>query len=528
MSDTPATGGAGTGRLDGLLADAARRHPARTAVVDGDTVLGYARLDALVTETADALRRHGVTDGTRVGVRLHRGHQAIVAIYGALRAGAVVAPLDAEEPPARTARILRGGGLTRLLAAPGTLARARESVPDGWQEAELPHGLVCLSSPHPADGPEPPSAAARPAGGYVLFTSGSTGWPKGVLLSHENVLHFARWAAREFALGPDDRIGAQAAFTFDLSTFDLFSTVAAGASVHLLPTAVRAFPRSVVDWLDSERITVLYAVPTLYQMLMHRGNLAAAPPRALRVAAYAGEPFPPAVLEKYLTVLPGTAFYNLYGPTETNVCTYERIPPGWRASDPQTIGTAIDGVTVDLFDDDGRRGGSEGEICVAGPTVLGGYLVDGRVHDPATELRFADGPRRAYRTGDLARRTPDGRLRLLGRRDHQIKRDGHRIDLLDVESTLAELPGVETCCVVADTGPHGAQDGSPDGVRLTAHVTGGAGLDADALVAALSERLPRFMLPDEVVLADSLPTTRHGKVDRKKLLVTTHTPEVTR
>ncbi|QKV99468.1 MULTISPECIES: amino acid adenylation domain-containing protein [unclassified Streptomyces] len=526
MSNTPGTGGGGTGRLDGLLADAARRHPVRTAVVDGDTLLGYAQLDALVTETADALRQHGVTDGTRVGVRLHRGHQAIVAIYGALRAGAVVAPLDAGEPPARTARVLRSGGLTHLLAAPDTLTGARESVPDGWWPAELPHGLVCLSPSTAA--PEQQSRTAPASGGYVLFTSGSTGWPKGVLLSHENVLHFARWAADEFALGPDDRIGAQAAFTFDLSTFDIFSTAAAAASVHLLPTAVRAFPRSVVGWLDSERITALYAVPTLYQMLLHRGNLAASPPGALRIAAYAGEPFPPAVLEEYLTVLPHTSFYNLYGPTETNVCTYERVPSGWRASEPSTIGAAIDGVTVDLFDEHGRRTDSEGEICVAGPVVMSGYLVDGRVHDPTTELRFADGPRRAYRTGDLARRTPDGKLRLLGRRDLQIKRAGHRIDLLDIESTLAELPGVESSCVVARTDPEAAaaQTGSVDAVRLIAHVTGSAGLDADTLVAALSERLPRFMLPDEVVVADSLPTTRHGKVDRKRLLVTAH-PEVT-
>lgn len=185
-------------------------------------------------------------------------------------------------------------------------------------------------------------------------------------------------------------------------------------------------------------------------------------------------------------------------------------------------------MTVDLFDEHGRRTDSEGEICVAGPVVMSGYLMDGRVHDPTTELRFADGPRRAYRTGDLARRTPDGKLRLLGRRDLQIKRAGHRIDLLDIESTLAELPGVESSCVVARTDPEdaAAQTGSVDAVRLIAHVTGSAGLDADTLVAALSERLPRFMLPDEVVVADSLPTTRHGKVDRKRLLVTAH-PEVT-
>jgi acyl-coenzyme A synthetase/AMP-(fatty) acid ligase len=341
-------------------------------------------------------------------------------------------------------------------------------------------------------------------GGYVLFTSGSTGWPKGVLLSHANVLHFVTWAAEEFQVGPDDRIGAQSALTFDLSTFDIFSSALAGSCTHLLPDTLRAFPKDTVAWLAQNRITVFYAIPTLFHMLLQRGEIDRNVPPDLRLAVFGGEAFAPALLERYLATFDST-FYNLYGPTETNACTYERIPATWRADDGLSIGRPLPGL--DLMLAGAGPGDSHGEIVVGGPSLMRGYLIDGALHDPTELVTFPDGRRvRAYASGDLARRGGDGRLFLGGRRDRQVKRNGLRIELLDIESTLQELADVELCAVVQRRDPG----------EIWAYVSG-TGVETARVSRELANLLPRRMLPERIVRLDQLPLTPHGKVDRRSL-----------
>jgi amino acid adenylation domain-containing protein len=478
------------------MADAARRYGDRTAIVDGDVAVGYAELDGMISALAKELTGLGVDETRRIGIYAPRGLGAVVAIYAALRCGAVVASLDVADPPRRTAQMIAGSGIDVLLSGAAVRSKAETiaaNMDEGGAPVRVGDGFVLHRAPA-ASGP------LLAGGGYVFFTSGSTGRPKGVLLSHANILHFVEWAAGELRLGPDDRLGAQSALTFDLSTVDLFAGAMAGACVELLPDRIRPFAADIVRWLGRREITVFYAVPTLYHMLIQVGAIDQNPPAALRIAAFAGEPFSPVLLERYRKAFTRTEFYNLYGPTETNVCTYHKIPDEWTAGQEIPIGQPIPGVDVALFD---------GEIYVSGPTVFQGYLKDGELHDALETVRFPDGRRlRAYPTGDLARRDDDGRFVLRGRRDGQVKRRGYRIELLDIESALQELPGVDLCAVVAGKGEHEGE--------IWAYVAG-ADIGERNVHGELARTLPRHMLPDRVVPVRRLPTTGHGKVDRRWL-----------
>ncbi|MFF3693161.1 AMP-binding protein [Streptomyces sp. NPDC002221] len=499
-------------RLDALLARSARLHPGRPALEGAGESWTYAQLDHAVKVLAARLSSDGLAPGDRVGVYAPKTPATVIALYAALRAGAVAAPLDVADPPERTARMIRNAGLSLLLTSDRALAgahraaaRARDGAPA--EGDALDHGLHRLRVLAPDERPGPlPAPTDR--GGYVLFTSGSTGWPKGVLLSHGNVAHYALWAAREFGLTPEDRIGSQAALTFDLTTFDLFSAAAAGSCTVLMPDLLRAFPRDVVGWLTEQRITHFVAVPSLYHGMLQQGGIADSPPKHLRLAAFGGEAFAPELLERYLELLDGVPFYNLYGPTETNACTYYRVPATWTADQELTIGRGIGDVHIEVLGADGLPTDGEGEIHIAGPTVFHGYLRGGEPSDPTRTVTFRDGvARRAYASGDIGRITPDGRVFLRGRRDSQVKRRGHRIDLMDVESAVLDLPQVATAAVVAKHGPYAGQ--------IWAYAQTGAG--EREVLAALRDVLPKRMLPDRIVPVTALPTTTSGKVDRRAL-----------
>ncbi|MFB7740700.1 AMP-binding protein [Streptomyces sp. NPDC056132] len=499
-------------RLDALLARSARLHPGRPALEGAGESWTYAQLDHAVEVLAARLSSDGLAPGDRVGVYAPKTPATVIALYAALRAGAVAAPLDVADPPERTARMIRNAGLSLLLTSDRALAgahraaaRARDGAPA--EGDALDHGLHRLRVLAPDERPGPlPAPTDR--GGYILFTSGSTGWPKGVLLSHGNVAHYALWAAREFGLTPEDRIGSQAALTFDLTTFDLFSAAAAGSCTVLMPDLLRAFPRDVVGWLTEQRITHFVAVPSLYHGMLQQGGIADSPPKHLRLAAFGGEAFAPELLERYLELLDGVPFYNLYGPTETNACTYYRVPATWTADQELTIGRGIGDVHIEVLGADGLPTDGEGEIHIAGPTVFHGYLRGGEPSDPTRTVTFRDGvARRAYASGDIGRITPDGRVFLRGRRDSQVKRRGHRIDLMDVESAVLDLPQVATAAVVAKHGPYAGQ--------IWAYAQTGAG--EREVLAALRDVLPKRMLPDRIVPVTALPTTTSGKVDRRAL-----------
>ena len=288
---------------------------------------------------------------------------------------------------------------------------------------------------------------------YILYTSGSTGTPKGVMISHRNSLTFVDWAAAAAELSEQDRVCSPAPLHFDLSVFDIFATCRAAACLTVLPEGAATFPVSIARWLEAERISVWYSVPSVLTLLACYGSLQQFDLSGLRMVIFAGEVFPPKHLARLIAELPHPRYLNWYGPTETNVCTAFEVPAGWADDQPAPIGKACANTEVFAVTSEGRRvsrPGEEGELYVRGPSLMRGYW-----GQPAkTSEALVRNPFRAeydelvYRTGDLVTLEPAGNYAYLGRRDSMVKIRGYRVELGEVEATLHRHPAIREAAVL--------------------------------------------------------------------------------
>ncbi len=509
-----------------LLSAAARSGGARIAVVDGERELSYAELDARSSSLAAALAARGVAPGDRVGLALEKSIEAVIAIYGVLKAGAVYVPLDDQAPVHRLAYIARDAGMRCVVSSDARAGVCRELLAQGVpletivgagagggdaEGRDAKGGVEWLSwSAVEAFAPEAPPVASDPdALAYILYTSGSTGEPKGVMLSHANCLAFVDWAAREVGVTPEDRLSSHAPFHFDLSTFDLFAAAHGGAAVVLVPRDLSIFPVMLTRFIAEQTITVWYSVPSALTALVLRGELEETPLPALRVVIFAGEVFPIKYLARLMELVPMPRYLNFYGPTETNVCTWHEVPREHPPTAELPIGVPLPGVSAAIELEDGTPApdGELGELVIGGPTVMHGYWND--AERTARALHSEDGIRH-YRTGDLVRRRSDGELLFAGRRDSQIKTRGYRVELGEIEAALSAIEGVVEAAVIA----------VPDETitnRLKAFVVTGTPITEARIARLCRERLPSHMIPDEIELRPELPKSSTGKIDRRAL-----------
>ena len=313
----------------------------------------------------------------------------------------------------------------------------------------------------PATGPGVPITAAadvpvgepaEPAGGVanILFTSGSTGRPKGIEITTRSLLHFSRWVVETFGLSPADRVANHAPYSFDLSTLDVFAAVRAGATMCPVPEDIKGLPYQVARLIAEMKITVWYSVPFALTIMLDK--LGTHDLSSLRHVIFAGEVMPNATLRAMARSLPHATLTNLFGPTETNVCTWHRVTLEDLAADtPLPIGRPIADTRVWILDEAGRPAEGAGELLVAGPTVTKGYFGDPEM--TARRLTPApDGDGLAYHTGDLVSRRPDGVLLFHGRHNRMIKCRGYRIEPGEIEAVLGRHPAVKEAFVflVAD------------------------------------------------------------------------------
>jgi amino acid adenylation domain-containing protein len=524
--------------LQGFLEASTASRANHVAVVDGASALTYSDLDLESNRLAHLLRERGVAAGDRVGLYLEKSIESIVAIYGVLKAGAVYVPLDPQAPASRVAYVTRNCDVRWLLTgtekAGSWLQLAKQAtqiegliVLNGQAESlpDLVGGIALLDRSSILAQPSSRPAVAHNSSdlAYILYTSGSTGDPKGVMLSHQNAIAFVDWAVEEYEVRPDDRLSNHAPLHFDLSVFDIFAASKAGATLVLVPQSISIFPIEIARFIERNEITVWYSVPSLLSRLSEKAGLGPGSLPRLRTVLFAGEVFPVKYLRRLMLQLPHVRFSNLYGPTETNVCTWydvKSVPE--EGSEPIPIGRAIAGVEVFAVTDEGRQAarGDVGELVVRGPTVMQGYWGDpertsrGLVPDPF------GGPRPVYRTGDLVREEGDGNFRLLGRRDAQIKSRGYRIELGEIESALYRHPAVAECAALA----------MPDEMitnRIVACVALKHRLDEAELVRWCAEIIPRYMIPETFEFHDALPKTSTGKIDRQLLARGFATPAAT-
>jgi amino acid adenylation domain-containing protein len=347
----------------------------------------------------------------------------------------------------------------------------------------------------------------------LLYTSGSTGRPKGVMLSHRNARCFVDWCSDVFEPTENDRFSSHAPFHFDLSILDLYVPLKHGATVVLFDESLGKEPARLAEKIAEHQITIWYSAPSILTMLAGQGRLEQHDWRALRIVLFAGEVFPVKHLRAIKSHWPTPRYFNLYGPTETNVCTWYEIPaeiPDDR-TEPYPIGKVCAHYCERIVDPEGREvpDGAEGELCISGPGVMQGYWNLPEQNRRAF-LDDADGTG-WYRTGDVVQREPDGNYRFLGRRDRMIKKRGYRVELGEIEAALYRHADVKEAAVVAD-----AQE---DGTRVSAFLSTKENqrLSIIALKQFCVGQLPPYMIPDTFKFLDSLPKTSTDKIDYQRL-----------
>ena len=506
-----------------------RETPEHPALACAGVSMTYAALDAKSNQLAHALIQNGIKPQDRVGIFMHKGLPLGVAIYGILKAGGVFVPLDPLLPIDRLRFILTDCGISNLVSGDSNARALRElgascslDLTVFGVDADLPYSSVPWTAVESHAQTPPEVWMTDQDLGYIMYTSGSTGAPKGMMHTHAGSNSYARWGALHVDLTSEDRVASHAPLHFDLSIFDFFSTAQVGGTVVLVPEPITKFPASWTQQIDDERISVVFTVPfTLIEMLQ-RGAMEQRSLASLRWILFGGEPFPPKHLRALMLALPGTRFTNVYGPAEAPSCTCYDLPgPPVDDDTPIPIGTVSRNSRDIIVDADGVEcpDGEAGELCIRSSTLTRGYWNRPDLNRVAFLTRPTLGPFPDvyYRTGDIVIRHADGLLRFLGRRDRMVKVRGYRIELDDVEAALASHPAVSEAAAFTVPDERGSK-------KILAVVTlhDGAESGPADIIRHARTKIPGYAIPDRTTITTVLPRTTSGKIDRKHL-ASTHT-----
>lgn len=512
--------------LPQAVTSAAEHMPDQEAVRFAGQGLTYEALTAKSNSLARALLEMGVRRGDRVGVFMNKGLESAVSIYGIMKAGAAYVPLDPFAPVARLNYVIRDCGI-RFLVTNATKVRELRQMLDGdhslstivgISDGEVPLASIPWNEVYNVPSENVPEAGLTEQDlAYILYTSGSTGNPKGIMHTHRSGLTFAEWGVATYQLRSRDRLSNHAPLHFDLSTFDFFAGAQAGATTVIIPEALTKFPVNLSKLIQEERISVWYSVPFALIQLLLRGAMERFDLSSLRWVLFAGEPFPTKHLRALMAALPHARFSNLYGPTETNVCTYYHVEPLPEDSDePIPIGKACANVEALVVDDDDQPlpAGKMGELLIRSPLVMRGYWAQPEMTERGFFRRpvFSGYDDVFYRTGDLVELQDDGNFKYLGRKDRQIKTRGYRVELDEIEVVLLSYDGVEEAAV------YPVPDGEGSNlIEAAVTVKPGTDLDTAALISHVSDRLPPYAVPVQITMMETFPRTSTGKINRREL-----------
>jgi amino acid adenylation domain-containing protein len=517
--------------LHQLLSESAVKYPNKEAIIFKDQRMTYSELERESSKLAYSLSEIGIGRGERVGIHMSRCINSIVGAFGILKAGATYVPVDPMCPPSRLSYIINKGAIKVLLTSREKLTNIERAFPESSpvETILIMNGLKPGSgSPgftkwidwqeirESARGETPRTNTVDSDLAYILFTSGSTGNPKGVMISHLNSLTFVNSAHDFFEIKMDDRFSNICPLHFDMSVFDLFVAFKAGASVVIVPESISIFPSRLAEFIDKNKISVWNSVPSALSLLANLTNLDHYDFSSLRLILFAGEVFPIKHLRRLQKSIPGARFYNIYGQTEANSSTYywvEQVPSDDAALLP--IGKPFPNFEVFALNENGKRvseAGEKGELYVRASSVALGYLGDVE----KTKECFVKNPlkpdlsERVYRTGDLVQLRTDGNFIFLGRKDHMIKSRGYRIEIGEIETVLRNHPGIMNAVVIP----------IPDeliGNRIAAVIVPvkKGTIGKEDIIRDCATQLPKYMIPEIMEFRDSLTMTSSGKVDRE-------------
>lgn len=490
-----------------LLDRTVRRWGSRPAFGDEHITLTWDEVDAAVQRVGTALAQYSVQ---RRPVALYLDHEVpcLLAMLGTLAAGGFYTVLDTAQPPERVRRIT-GQLEPALLVTDAAHREAADALGLACPVVEMADALNAVPDSFALQTLRNESLDTDLA--YVLFTSGSTGAPKGVAIQHRAVLAYSAWAAATFGIDETTVFGNQTPFYFSMSVTDLYTSLRTGAQVQVLPRRLFSFPVQLLDYLTVHEVNTLYWVPSALGGVVRWKALdyTALPP--LRTILFAGETMPTPYLNYWQAHYPGALFANLFGPTETtDICAYYIVDRAFSDDEPLPIGRACDNCGLLVLTDDGRAAehGAVGELCVRGSFLAAGYY---NMPDKTAE-RFCPNPLQPhypeiiYRTGDLVRYDENGLLQYMGRADNQIKHMGYRIELGEIETAAFGQEGLQSCACIYDA----PKD------RLVLFFTGRKGLEEELRVR-LAGRLPAYMQPTAYRRLQAMPQNQNGKIDRTAL-----------
>jgi amino acid adenylation domain-containing protein len=522
-----------SGLLHSWVSEHFERRPDAVAVVMGKECLTYGELEHKSNRIGRLVRESGCQQGDRVGLLMPKSPTTIASMLAILKAGCTYVPIDSASPAARVRKIIDSCECRLLLAAGSTVPLLNELLGDGlpghapaigWMgpgpAGECKFRPAFLAKDVDSVPGSPISCDTKPGDpAHILFTSGSTGVPKGVVITHSNVWHFVTWANRYFGVDCSDRNSGHSPLQFDLSTYDIYGTFAAGAQLYLVPPELNILPNKLADFIRTHELTQWFSVPSVLSHMAKFDVVKNNDFPALKRLLWCGEVFPTASLVYWMKRLPKVQFTNLYGPTEATIAsgyhTITTCPQDEKA--PIPIGTGCGGEELLVLGDQLRpvAEGQVGDLYIRGVGLSPGYWRDPEktravfLQNPCS----ADSQDRIYKTGDLARMGADGLVYFLGRADTQIKSRGYRIELGEIESALSTLPLLQSSAVVA------VETNGFEGMQICCAFVPAASTEATpgAISKALGKLVPHYMLPSRWTALDKLPYNANGKVDRNKL-----------
>ncbi|MEA2489031.1 MAG: hypothetical protein QOH21_823 [Acidobacteriota bacterium] len=470
--------------LAARFADVAQRQPEHIALIDGNTTTTYGELLQRAQNVAGFLRGAGVPAGSRVAIDIEKSADAVAALLGTQWVGAACVPIDPVTPAPRLELMLRD-------CHPAAFFTRHAACPAGLDPAPVTPRINELST---ADS-VPFANVASTDLVNILYTSGSTGKPKGVAISLGATAAFVEWAADYTGLTPDDCVSSHASFAFDLSIFDIYSSLVRGASIVLVPELQRGMAPFLAHLVEQHAITVWYSVPSIATKMAEVCSRDGRQLTSVRQLLVAGEAFRGGALPVLRKAFPGARIHNLYGPTETNVVTYHEVRPSDPPEGTVPIGRACPYTSLFLRD---------GVLFAGGESLMAGYWGDA---ERTSAALVVENGQTFYCTNDSVQEDPDGTLRFIGRTDSMVKIGGYRVEPGEIETVLASITGVQEVAVVPFT--------LSDETALAAFVTGD--VPSSQLAAECRRRLPAYMTPAVWIPVEAMPRNDRGKIDRKVL-----------
>ena len=488
------------------LDETVKRCPEKIAFRNERSALSFAELEMMKNRIGSRLINAGYHKEP-VLIYMEKSPEQIAAFFGVVSAGCFYVPIDDEMPASRIDLIIKNCNPKVMIYDEGTADKAKELSFAGEMIAygavtETPIDNEALEKVHRE------SIDTDPI--YIVFTSGSTGVPKGVVANHRSVIDYINQLSEVLGFDEDTVFGNQSPLYFDACLKEIYPTIRFGATTYLIPKELFSQPKNLVEYLNDNRINTICWVVSALTMISAFKTFDIVKPEHLRTVAFGSEVFPIKQYRLWREAVPEASFTNLYGPTEaTGMSCYFHCDREIEDGEPIPIGRPFDNTQVILLKEDGTEAGDgeEGEICLRGTCVTMGYYND----KERTDAAFVQNPLQKaypeiiYRTGDMGRYNDRGELTFLSRRDHQIKHMGHRIELGEIEADVSGLEEIKICACTYDKNRD----------KIVLHFVGD--IDKKTLIEKLKGLLPRYMLPGKVIQLEEMPFTANGKIDRKKL-----------